>query len=292
MPVVALVLAALIAYVTGLLPVDRLLFPGPWPVFLIFAASTQAAVIEEIAFRGVLMQGIERMSNRTRGESWCSGLLFASLHLLAPVQPDLALVDRRNGCRAGLRLGLLRGRPDALADDRFALGLRHGRVFLLLGLPGETRGWLRLGSPRRRSRAVSAGRRRHADRTRPHGSPAVAPATKAGTRGQCEREARAGDRPGPCAGRRASAQLASERRRRRACAAGCGTSGMARSRRCSRGRTRRSIGMVRWCYDGPRMADVESVEMARTRRVSPAPAPFGCADGGEAGSSTQRPSSS
>ena len=141
MPVVAFLLAALIGYVTGLLPVDRLLFPGPWPVFLIFAASTHAAVIEEIAFRGVLMQGIERMSNRTVG-ILVSGLLFASLHLFAPFSltwPWWIAVTA-----AGLGFGwafYAAGRSLWLT-----IGLHWGfdiAVFLLLGLPGESRGWLR-----------------------------------------------------------------------------------------------------------------------------------------------------
>jgi membrane protease YdiL (CAAX protease family) len=140
-PIVALLLAALIAYATGLVPIDRLLFPGPWPVLLIFAASTHAAVIEEIGFRGVLMQGIERMSNRTVA-ILVSGLLFASLHVLAPFTltwPWWIAVTA-----AGLGFGWA-----FYASGRslwLTIGLHWGfdmGVFLLLGLPGESRGWLR-----------------------------------------------------------------------------------------------------------------------------------------------------
>lgn len=139
-PFVALPLAALIAYAVGWLPVTRLLFPGPWPVFLIFAASVHAAVIEEIGFRGVLMQGIERMSNRTAA-ILVSGLLFAALHLLAPFRltwPWWITVTA-----AGLGFGWA-----FYASGRalwLTIGLHFGfdfGVFLLLGLPGETRGWL------------------------------------------------------------------------------------------------------------------------------------------------------
>lgn len=139
-PLVALPLAALIAYAVGWLPVTRLLFPGPLPLFLIFAASVHAAVIEEIGFRGVLMQGVERMSNRTVA-ILVSGLLFASLHLLAPFKltwPWWITVTA-----AGLGFGWA-----FYASGRalwLTIGLHFGfdfGVFLLLGLPGETRGWI------------------------------------------------------------------------------------------------------------------------------------------------------
>ena len=140
-PIVALALAALIAYAVGLVPIDRLLFPGPWPLLLIFAASTHAAVIEEIGFRGVFMQGIERLSNRTVAIV-VSGALFALLHLLAPFTltwPWWIVVTA-----AGFGFGwafYAAGRSLWLT-----IGLHWGfdmGVFLLLGLPGESRGWLR-----------------------------------------------------------------------------------------------------------------------------------------------------
>lgn len=139
-PLIALPLAALIAYAVGWLPVTRLLFPGPWPLFLIFAASVHAAVIEEVGFRGILMQGMERLSNKTAA-IFVSGLLFAALHFLAPFKltwPWWITVTA-----AGLGLGWA-----FYASGRalwLTIGLHFGfdfGVFLLLGLPGETRGWL------------------------------------------------------------------------------------------------------------------------------------------------------
>jgi hypothetical protein len=107
---------------------------------LIFAASVHAAVIEEIGFRGILMQGIERLSNQTVA-ILVSGLLFAGLHFLAPFKltwPWWIVVTA-----AGLGLGW------AFYASGRALWLTIGAhfgfdfgVFLLLGLPGETRGWL------------------------------------------------------------------------------------------------------------------------------------------------------
>jgi hypothetical protein len=139
-PLIALPLAALIAYGLGWLPVTRLLFPGPWPLFLVFAASVHAAVIEEIGFRGILMQGIERMGNKTVA-ILVSGLSFALLHLLAPF--DLTWPWWITVTAAGLGFGwafYAAGRALWLT-----IGLHFGfdfGVFLLLGLPGETRGWI------------------------------------------------------------------------------------------------------------------------------------------------------
>jgi membrane protease YdiL (CAAX protease family) len=143
--VVALLLAALIAYVSGLLPVNRVLYPGPWPTVLALAAATHAAVVEEIAFRGVLLQGVERLAGRGRTGRWAaiivSGLAFALLHVLAPFELSWAwwvLV-----LAAGIGFGwafYAAGRALWLS-----IGLHWGfdlGVFLLLGLPGETRGWL------------------------------------------------------------------------------------------------------------------------------------------------------
>jgi membrane protease YdiL (CAAX protease family) len=144
-PILSLVIAACTAYISGLMPMDRLLYPGPWPAALAFAAATQAAFVEELGFRGVLMQGIERVvGGGRRGQNIAiviSGLLFASLHLLAPFQLTWAwwVVVTAGGLGFGwafyaagrnlwLTIGLHWG---------FDLGL-----FLLLGLPGETRGWI------------------------------------------------------------------------------------------------------------------------------------------------------
>jgi uncharacterized protein len=139
-PLVALPLAAFIAYAVGWLPITRLLFPGPWPVFLVCAVSVKAAVIEEIAFRGVLMQGIERVSNKTLAIV-VSGALFGALHLLAPF--NLTWPWWIAVFAAGFGFGwafYAAGRALWLV-----VGLHFGFVFavyLLLGLPGETRGWL------------------------------------------------------------------------------------------------------------------------------------------------------
>jgi membrane protease YdiL (CAAX protease family) len=139
-PLVALILGASIATALDWLPVTRLLFPGPWPVFLIFAASVHAAVIEEIGFRGVLMQGIERLSNKTAA-ILVSGLLFAALHIFAPFK--LTWPWWITVAAAGLGFGWA-----FYASGRalwLTIGLHFGfdfGVFLLLGLPGETRGWL------------------------------------------------------------------------------------------------------------------------------------------------------
>jgi membrane protease YdiL (CAAX protease family) len=144
-PIFSLVLAASIAYLAGLAPVDRLLYPGPWPSALAFAAATQAAFIEELGFRGVLMQGIERLAGGgARGQNIAivvSGLLFASLHLLAPFQLTWAwwIVVTAAG------LGLGWAFYAAGRNLWLTIGLHWGfdlGLFLLLGLPGETRGWI------------------------------------------------------------------------------------------------------------------------------------------------------
>jgi membrane protease YdiL (CAAX protease family) len=144
-PMLALALATWVASILGLLPGERLLFPGPWPTALAFAAATQAAWIEEIGFRGFLMQGIERLAGggpRARSVAIVvSGLLFAALHILAPFELTWAwwIVVTAAGLGFGwafyaagrnlwLPIGLHWG---------FDLGL-----FLLLGLPGESRGWI------------------------------------------------------------------------------------------------------------------------------------------------------
>jgi uncharacterized protein len=144
-PVASLLLAALIADAAGLFSIDRLLYPGPWPTLLALAAATQAAVVEEIAFRGVLMQGIEGVAGggpRARTLAvLVSGVLFASLHILAPFELTwawwLAVIAAGVGFgwsfyAAGRNLWL----PIGLHWG-FDLGL-----FLLLGLPGESRGWI------------------------------------------------------------------------------------------------------------------------------------------------------
>ncbi len=139
-PIIALLLAALVAYAAGLLPVNRLLYPGPWPTLLALAAATHAAWIEEIGVRGVLMQGIERVSNRTAA-ILLSTAAFTALHLFAPFKLTWAwwIVVAVAG------LGLAWGFYASGRSLWLTIGLHWGfnlGAFLLLGLPGETRGWL------------------------------------------------------------------------------------------------------------------------------------------------------
>lgn len=144
-PIVSLVVAAIIVAITGLVPVNRLLYPGPWPTLYALAAATQAGFIEEIAFRGVLMQGIERsVGTGQRAKIIAivvSGALFASLHLLAPFQLTWAwwIVVTLAGMGFGYAF-YAAGRNLWLP-----IGLHWGfdlGLFLLLGLPGESRGWI------------------------------------------------------------------------------------------------------------------------------------------------------
>jgi len=140
LPMLALLLAAVIAYAAGLLPVNRVLYPGLWPTFLVLAAATQAAWVEEIAFRGVLMQGIESLSNRTIA-ILASAALFTLLHLLAPFELSIAwwIVVAAGGL--GLGWAFYASQRSLWLTIGLHWGLNVG-VFLLLGLPGETRGWL------------------------------------------------------------------------------------------------------------------------------------------------------
>lgn len=145
LPVLALVMTAVALYSTGILPVDRLLYPGPWPTALMFASATQAAWIEELGFRGALMQGIERLAGtgmRARVVAiLVSGALYAALHFLAPFQLSWAwwIAVGIGGLGFGYAF-YATGRSLWLT-----IGLHWGfdlGVFLLLGLPGESRGWL------------------------------------------------------------------------------------------------------------------------------------------------------
>lgn len=138
--IIALLLAALAAHAAGLLPVSRLLYPGPWPVLLALAAATHAAWIEEIAFRGVLMQGIEQMSNRTTA-ILLSAAAFTVLHLLAPFKLTWAWWIVVAAAGLGLAWGFYATGRSLWLTIGVHWGFNVG-VFLLLGLPGETRGWL------------------------------------------------------------------------------------------------------------------------------------------------------
>ncbi len=144
-PIVALTLAGLIAYLAGLVPAARLLYPGPWPTLLAVAASTQAAFIEELAFRGVLMQGIEHLAGggpRARNIAIAaSGLLFAALHLLAPFQLTWAWWIVVTIAGLGFGWAFYAAGRNLWLTIGLHLGFDVG-LFLLLGLPGETHGWL------------------------------------------------------------------------------------------------------------------------------------------------------
>ncbi|MGE5532265.1 MAG: lysostaphin resistance A-like protein [Bacteroidota bacterium] len=144
-PVFALVLACLIAYLVGLVPTTSLLYPGPWPTLLAVAAATQAAFIEELGFRGVLMQGIERaLGGGRRSQNIAivvSGLLFASLHLLAPFKLTWAWWIVVLAAGLGFGWAFYAAGRNLWLTIGLHLGFDAG-LFLLLGLPGKTHGWL------------------------------------------------------------------------------------------------------------------------------------------------------
>lgn len=139
-PIISLLLAALVAYAFGMVQVNLLLYPGPWPSLFALAAATHAAWIEEIAFRGVLMQSIERMSNQTTA-ILLSAAAFTVLHLLAPFDLTWAwwIIVAAGG------LGFAWAFYASGRSLWLPIGLHWGfdlGIFLLFGLPGETRGWL------------------------------------------------------------------------------------------------------------------------------------------------------
>ena len=136
----------LIAYVPGLVPGDRLLYPGPWPIAPRALphrrrppSSRKSRFAVSSCRASSAWPGAARAAEPSR--IVISGLLFASLHLLAPFQLTWAwwIVVTMAGLGFGwafyaagrnlwLTIGLHLG---------FDLGL-----FLLLGLPGETHGWI------------------------------------------------------------------------------------------------------------------------------------------------------
>ncbi len=144
-PMLGLVIGALVANATGLLSIERLLYPGPWPTALALAAATQAAWIEELTFRGVIMQGAERFAGAGRRSRiigiLISGALYTILHLFAPFTLTWAwwvIV-----AIAGLSFGW--AFYSARRNLWLTIGLHWGfdlGVFWLLGLPGESKGWL------------------------------------------------------------------------------------------------------------------------------------------------------
>jgi membrane protease YdiL (CAAX protease family) len=144
-PVLSLVLACVIAFLLGLIPSARLLYPGPWPTLLALAASTQAAFIEELGFRGVLMQGIERLlGGGLRAQNIAiviSGLLFASLHLLAPFELTWAWWIVVTAAGLGFGWAFYAAGRNLWLTIGLHLGFDVG-LFLLLGLPAETHGWV------------------------------------------------------------------------------------------------------------------------------------------------------
>lgn len=144
-PILALLVASFVAYLAGLIPSMRLLYPGPWPTLFALAASTQAAFVEEVAFRGVLMQGIERLAGGgLRGRNIAivaSGLLFAGLHLLAPFDLTWAWWIVVTAAGLGFGWAFYAAGRNLWLPMGLHLGFDLG-LFLLLGLPGETQGWL------------------------------------------------------------------------------------------------------------------------------------------------------
>jgi membrane protease YdiL (CAAX protease family) len=140
---IALTLAALgtalaAAAATGILRPERLQFPGPWPTLLALAAAIHAAVIEEIVFRGLVLQAAGRMC-KSWGAILTSAALFTAVHLFAPFKLTPAwwlLVGV-----AGVGLGWLF--YASVRNLWLLIGLHVGftfGVFMLFGLPGETRG--------------------------------------------------------------------------------------------------------------------------------------------------------
>jgi membrane protease YdiL (CAAX protease family) len=132
--------------ILGLFRSRGYLYPGLWPVLLTLAAATHAAWLEELIFRGVLLQGIARSWGRTTGILGSAGL-FTVLHLAAPFRltPGWWFAVVLGG------LGLAWTYYAARRSLWLPLGLHLGFdlwVFLALGLPGETRGllWLNEGA--------------------------------------------------------------------------------------------------------------------------------------------------
>lgn len=134
----ALILALALAVLAGIVRPDRIQFPGPWPVLLALAAATHAAIIEELVFRGVILQVVERLWTHW-GAILVSGLSFAALHIFAPfdLSPAWWVLVMAGGIGFGW-VFLASGRNLWLPIG-LHLGFNLG-VFTLFGLPGETRG--------------------------------------------------------------------------------------------------------------------------------------------------------
>jgi membrane protease YdiL (CAAX protease family) len=137
-PLLAVVIIAGLALATGLLDARGIIYPGPWPILLVLAASAHAAWIEELIFRGILRRGIEQAWNRIAAIV-VTAALFTVLHLLAPFRLSLGwwIIVAMGG------LGFAWAYYASGGSLWLPIGLHWGFdlwVFLTYGLPGETRG--------------------------------------------------------------------------------------------------------------------------------------------------------
>lgn len=154
LPLIAVLLSAGLALVTGFMPAHRVIYPGIWPLLLAFAASVHAGIIEELIFRGFLMQSIEAAWNRT-GAIVVSALLFVLMHLAAPFRLSAGWWGVVTIGGFGLGWSYYAARRSLWLP----IGLHWGFdlwVFLLFGLPEVTRGailWVETEGP-----AVLSGR--------------------------------------------------------------------------------------------------------------------------------------
>jgi membrane protease YdiL (CAAX protease family) len=136
--IAALAVALLLLSSVGLLRPDRIQSPGPWPVLLAFSAALHAAVIEELVFRSLLLQIVEQLAGRIAAVV-VTALLFVLMHLLAPFKLSLAWWIVVAVAGVGLAWAFFASRRNLWLLIGVHLGFDLG-VFLLFGLPGETRG--------------------------------------------------------------------------------------------------------------------------------------------------------
>jgi membrane protease YdiL (CAAX protease family) len=145
-PLLAVVSVAGLALTTGLLQAHGVIWPGPWPVLIALAAATHAAWIEELIFRGILRRGIEQAWNRAAA-ILVTAALFTAMHLFAPFHLTSGwwIVVALAG------VGLAWFYYVSGGSLWLPIGLHWGFdlwVFLVFGLPNETRGailWYQTG---------------------------------------------------------------------------------------------------------------------------------------------------
>lgn len=106
-----LVASAAVDGLVRLLPIDEILLAGPildaghgWGV-VILVVCVQPAIIEELAFRGVILSGLSKLMH-TREAVVVSAMMFSIIHLSIISFPHLLLI--------GLVLGYLRVRTGSL----------------------------------------------------------------------------------------------------------------------------------------------------------------------------------